>query len=311
MQPSFADGVRSRTTAGLRQPLLVVRRWFVAKRVIRNAESHTRPRAAGVSPLWSGEPGAVPSKSRSVRRRPTTRPRAAGVSPPWFGEPGAVGLQPRYVGRRPDRQPGAADVSPPWVDKPASAETGAIRRQTADGVCVCADHRCGRVYRRHGANVAPESFMGHTGPDYNRVHWRHGGLTPPALVLVCGRLPAKQRFLRCTNVHSPRSGGCQPAVGGQTRIHRDRRHSSADRRRCVCADHRCGRVYRRHGANVAPESFMGHTGPDYNRVHWRHGGLTPPRSCIGVRTSAGEKRFLRCTNVHSLRSGGCQPAVVR
>jgi hypothetical protein len=27
----------------------------------------------------------------------------------------------------------------------------------------------------------------------------HGGLTPPALVLVCGRLPAKKRCLRCTN----------------------------------------------------------------------------------------------------------------
>ncbi len=77
---------------------------------------------------------------------------------------------------------------------------------------VCADCRCIRVYKRHGANVAPESFMAHTAPDYNRVHWRHGGLTPPALVLVCGRPPAKQRFLRCTNAHSNRSGGCQPAV---------------------------------------------------------------------------------------------------
>jgi hypothetical protein len=126
---------------------------------------------------------------------------------------------------------GAAGVSPPWVDKPASAETGAIRQQTADG--VCADHRCGRVYRRHRANVAQESFMGHTAPDYNRVHWRHGGLTPPALALRCERPPAKQRFLRCTNAHSTKSGGRQPAVGGQIRIRRDRRHSSADHRWCV------------------------------------------------------------------------------
>ncbi len=29
----------------------------------------------------------------------------------------------------------------------------------------------------------------------------HGGLTPPALVLVCGRLPMKKRFLRCTNAY--------------------------------------------------------------------------------------------------------------
>jgi hypothetical protein len=30
----------------------------------------------------------------------------------------------------------------------------------------------------------------------------HGGLTPPALVLVYGRLRAKKRFLRCANAHS-------------------------------------------------------------------------------------------------------------
>jgi len=30
----------------------------------------------------------------------------------------------------------------------------------------------------------------------------HGGLTPPALVLVYGRLRAKKRFLRCANPHS-------------------------------------------------------------------------------------------------------------
>jgi hypothetical protein len=30
----------------------------------------------------------------------------------------------------------------------------------------------------------------------------HGGLTPPALVLVYGRLRVKKRFLRCANAHS-------------------------------------------------------------------------------------------------------------
>jgi hypothetical protein len=49
-----------------------------------------------------------------------------------------------------------------------------------------------------------------------RVYRRHGGLTPPALVLRCERLPAKQRFLRCTNVCSTKSGGREPAVAGQT-----------------------------------------------------------------------------------------------
>jgi hypothetical protein len=44
--------------------------------------------------------------------------------------------------------------------------------------CVCVDGRCNCVYRRHG------------------------GLTPPALVLECEGLPAKQRFLQCTNARS-------------------------------------------------------------------------------------------------------------
>jgi hypothetical protein len=165
---------------GLTPPALALRcERLPAKNDFCDAQTYIRSGAAGVSPPWSGEPGAGRSKSRSVRRRPTTRPRAAGVSPPWVG-------------------------------KRASPETGAIRRQTIEG--VCADRRCIRVYGRHGANVAPESFMAHTAPDYNRVHWRHGGLTPPALVLVCGRPPAKQRFLRCTNAHSTKSGGRQPAV---------------------------------------------------------------------------------------------------
>jgi hypothetical protein len=120
----------------------------------------------------------------------------------------------------------------------------------------------------------------------------HGGLTPPALALQCERLPAKQRFLRCTNVHSPKSGGrqpavarnrdggrnatsvgertlCtraarrQPAVGGQIRIGRHERHSSAARRRCVC------------GLSLQLRLKLPR-------------GAYAPRSCVAVRTSAGE-----------------------
>jgi hypothetical protein len=82
---------------------------------------------------------------------------------------------------------GAAGVSPPWVGKCASADMTAIRRQTAGS--VCADRR------------------------YIRVDSCHGGLTPPALVLVYERLPTKKRFLRCTDACSPKSGGREPAVG--------------------------------------------------------------------------------------------------
>ena len=75
---------------------------------------------------------------------------------------------------------------------------------------VCADCRCIRVYKRHGANVAPESFMGHTGPDYNRVHWRHGGLTPPAVALRCERLPAKNDFCDAQTYIRPGAAGVSP-----------------------------------------------------------------------------------------------------
>jgi hypothetical protein len=106
---------------------------------------------------------------------------------------------------------------------------------------------------------------------------------------------------------SARRGWIKPASAETVR------HSSADRRRCVCADHRCGRVYKRHGANVATESFMAHTAPDYNHVHWCHGGRHAPRSCVAVnRTSVRRNNdLLRRTNVHSNKSGGRQPAVVR
>ncbi len=113
-------------------------------------------------------------------------------------------------------------------------------RQTADG--VCADRRCGRVYGRHRANVAPESVMGHTAPDYNRVYRRHGGLTPPALVLQCERLPAKQRFLRCTNAHSTKSGGRQPAVAVREAYLQERCRKVAGDCRHYAHERWCSRV---------------------------------------------------------------------
>jgi hypothetical protein len=74
----------SRTTAGLRQPLLVhdVRSLHKAPFAMHK---RTFIRAAGVSPPWLGEPHAVPRESNIVQRLPNTKSRAAGVSPPWFG----------------------------------------------------------------------------------------------------------------------------------------------------------------------------------------------------------------------------------
>jgi hypothetical protein len=46
-----------------------------------------------------------------------------------------------------------------------------------------------------------------------RVQGSHGGLTPPALVLLRERLSAKKRFLRTLVTCGDKSGGRQPAVG--------------------------------------------------------------------------------------------------
>ena len=38
-------------------------------------------------------------------------------------------------------------------------------------------------------------------------------------------------------------------------------------------------------------------------------GAYDPRSCVAVRMSADEKRFVRCTYAHLVKSGGREPAV--
>jgi hypothetical protein len=117
-----------------------------------------------------------------------------------------------------------------------------------------------------------------------RVQGSHGGLTPPAPVLLRERLPAKKRFLRCTNARRKRAAGVSPPWVGKC--------ASADmtaiRRQTaggVCADRR------------------------YIRVDSCHGGLTPPALVLVYERLSAKKRFLRCTNARSLRSGGRQPAV--
>jgi hypothetical protein len=87
-----------------------------------------------------------------------------------------------------------------------------------------------------------------------------GGLRPPLLV-QSGRLPAKNDFCDA-RTHMHKSGGREPAVG----VHWVERSA-------WCA------------ANHLQARFS------------NHGGLTPP-ALGAVRTFAGEKRFLRCTNAH-------------
>jgi hypothetical protein len=172
------------------------------------------------------------------------------------------------------------------------------------------------------------------------VDSNHGGLTPPALVLLRGRLPAKTRFLRCTNARSPRSSDRQPAVA-----------RSYDR--CAVRSECCSATSEHTAKSGGREPAVGvsialaralplsHAGPPrvcvrmagafalsgsakgrllYQRrlcvifsrcarVQGSHGGLTPPALVLLRERLPAKKRFLRCTNARSPRSGGRQPAV--
>jgi hypothetical protein len=134
----------------------------------------------------------------------------------------------------------------------------------------------------------------------------HGGLTPPALVLRCGRPPAKKRLLRCTNAHPARSGGRQPAV--------DVGNTFADTGALVrrtgdgaCADRHCIRIQRcREGPTLVPAPAF--RGPQW--LHTRRGlprGADAPRSCIGMRTSAGEKTTFAMHKRTPKRAAGVSP----
>jgi hypothetical protein len=73
-------------------------------------------------------------------------------------------------------------------------------------------------------------------------------------------------------------------VGRQTRLRRHQRDCSQDRRQYVRRSllPLCSAIPR---------------------------GAYAPRSCVWARTSAGERRFFRCTNAQPTKSGGRQPAV--
>jgi hypothetical protein len=94
-------------TAGLRQPLLVARRSFAAKCVIRSAESHARPRAAGVSPPWFGKSPWSDNRTAFTDDRLQTTERRASARRGFTGQTtsGNGGRQPAVrridMGRRP------------------------------------------------------------------------------------------------------------------------------------------------------------------------------------------------------------------
>jgi hypothetical protein len=77
---------RSFPTAGLRQPLLIGRRTFTAKRVLADAQTHV-PRSGGREPPVVCDTDAVPRKSNIAQRLANTQPGAVDVSPPWCAMP--------------------------------------------------------------------------------------------------------------------------------------------------------------------------------------------------------------------------------
>jgi hypothetical protein len=118
----------------------------------------------------------------------------------------------------------------------------------------------------------------------------------------------EKRFLRCTNAHPTKSGGRQPAV---VRIR------ACDGERFLRTDYVSHRtVASRHHGWLTPAA-PGARAQVVANGRWCLAtafcfprGAYAPRSCAAMRTSFGEKRFLRCTNAHPTKSGGRQPAVV-
>jgi hypothetical protein len=86
------------------------------------------------------------------------------------------------------------------------------------------------------------------------------------------------------------------------RTHDQERRASA---RCGCGKHDCAdtRAFVLQTADAV--------GADRRCIHGNsyHRGLTPPRSCIAMRTSAGIKNDFFNAQAHAHKSGGRQPAV--
>jgi hypothetical protein len=226
---------------GLRPPLLyccanACRR----KNDFCDAQTHARPRAAGVSPPWLGHTIAVPENANVAASGngvagSGARPRAAGVSPPWAW---VTHLQRRF-------------------------------RKVAGDCRQCA-HERQRI----------------------RINRYHGGLTPPALVLLRERLPAKKRFLRCTNARDHRSGGREPAVGVGNALAKGASAKSRETAGGVLTNAGAFALSGAAGGRLLYQRRLCVIFSRCPRVQGSHGGLTPPAlvlRCTNARTLVGEK----------------------
>jgi hypothetical protein len=176
------------------------------------------------------------------------------------------------------------------------------------------------------------------GCDLQRRFVSHGGLTPPALVLRCERLPAKNDFCDgptnagASKRATPIRRGRQPAVarvgvGNALATALPLTHGRPPSG--ACADCRCSRVQRRReGPTVVPtpafrdfQSLCSRAGLprgadappllvnarissemrgcDLQRRFVSHGGLTAPALVLRCERLPAKKRFLRWANAHS------------
>jgi hypothetical protein len=104
------------------------------------------------------------------------------------------------------------------------------------------------------------------------------------------------------------NGDRQPAVVRQMRIGRHERHSSADRRRCVCGSPLRSRASAPQGKRSDRIVYGSYGSGLQSRALAPRGAYTPAVVLRCERLPA-KQRFLRCTNAHSTESGGRQPAV--
>jgi hypothetical protein len=131
-----------------------------------------------------------------------------------------------------------------------------------------------------------------------RTHTAVDARLRPATALCSPRGTNAPLLCWCANVCRRKNDFCD----AQTHVQKERR-ASARRgyEKHVCAD--TGAVVRRTADGVCADCRC-------IRVNSCHGGLTPPASCVAVRTSAGEKTIFAMHKRTPRKSGGRQPAVV-
>ncbi len=241
----------SKTTGGLRPPLLCCNANVFRRKTIFAMHKRTFSRAAGVSPPWC------------VIRT------LCGENPALFGDDRASEQERRTSARR-----------------------GMVMQLQR---CSCTDHRPVASARQLGSSRC------------ERVSKTTGGLRPPLLCCNANVFRRKNDFCDAQTHIRPRAAGVSPpwfgfalatAIGFCGLITFRTAQSPPYHGWLTPAALGCTRKSSQMGGGALQRRFVS------------HGGAYAPRSCAAMRVSAGEKRFLRCTNAHPTKSGGRQPAVV-